>query len=65
LLDHWAVADVCVVGVPDSYSGEIPKAFVVLHEKAAQMIEEDKREEEIIKESICKVGTKDCCRSWY
>ncbi|KAF4565431.1 hypothetical protein EYR36_002002 [Pleurotus pulmonarius] len=29
LLDHPYVADVCVVGVPHSYSGEVPMAFVV------------------------------------
>ncbi|KAJ7105403.1 phenylacetyl-CoA ligase [Mycena crocata] len=29
LLGHKMVADVCVVGIPDSYSGEVPLAFVV------------------------------------
>ena len=30
LLGHPRVADACVVGVPDEYSGELPMAFVVL-----------------------------------
>ncbi|KAH6677857.1 hypothetical protein F5X68DRAFT_224037 [Plectosphaerella plurivora] len=35
LLGHRAVADAAVVGIPDEYSGEIPKAFVVA--KAASL----------------------------
>ena len=34
LLGHEMVEDVAVVGVPDEYSGEVPKAFVVLKEEA-------------------------------
>lgn len=30
ILDHPLVGDVCVVGIPHAYSGEVPLAFVVL-----------------------------------
>ncbi|TFY72419.1 hypothetical protein EVG20_g591 [Dentipellis fragilis] len=42
LLDHPAVADVCVVPVPDEYSGELPFAFVVLHAEAAKRVSDPK-----------------------
>jgi acyl-CoA synthetase (AMP-forming)/AMP-acid ligase II len=32
LMEHPAVRDCAVVGIPDQASGEIPKAFIVLHE---------------------------------
>jgi long-chain acyl-CoA synthetase len=32
LYEHAAVAEVCVVGIPDDYRGEAPKAFVRLQE---------------------------------
>ena len=30
LLSHELVEDAAVIGVPDEYSGELPKAFIVL-----------------------------------
>jgi long-chain acyl-CoA synthetase len=35
LESHPAIKEAAVVGVPDAYRGETPKAFVVLHEGAA------------------------------
>lgn len=56
LFDHKAIADVCVVGIPDEYSGEVPLAFVVLKEDARRIIEQDPREAAKIKTSIEKVN---------
>ncbi|TFK39014.1 phenylacetyl-CoA ligase [Crucibulum laeve] len=54
LLDHPAVSNACVVGIPDDYSGEIPVAFVVLTATAAEEVTSDPQASEAIKDSIVK-----------
>ncbi|KAG2145837.1 hypothetical protein DEU56DRAFT_183761 [Suillus clintonianus] len=54
LLDHPDVADTCVVPISDSYSGELPMAFVVLHANAVKRIAVDPAEVERVKVSIKK-----------
>ncbi|EIM79727.1 phenylacetyl-CoA ligase [Stereum hirsutum FP-91666 SS1] len=56
LLDHTAVADACVVGVPDDYSGEVPFAFVSVDPDTAKLLKNDAtgRESERLKEDIRK-----------
>ncbi|KAJ7141376.1 hypothetical protein C8R44DRAFT_245461 [Mycena epipterygia] len=41
MLGFELVADVCVVGIPDSFSGEVPLAFVVLTAAASARIQEN------------------------
>jgi 4-coumarate--CoA ligase len=55
LLDHKYVGDVCVVPVPDEYSGEIPLAFVVPHASIASKINEDAKEAEKVKAELISV----------
>ena len=56
LLDHPDVADSCVIGVPDDYSGEVPFAFVALEQRAAARIKENAKEADKTKQSIMKVS---------
>ena len=56
LLGHPDVGDVCVVGIPDEYSGELPLAFIAPSASALARIEKDKREERGIKDAIMKVS---------
>ena len=55
LLEHPDVADACVVGLPDEYSGELPLAFVVLTAKALERVKGDPRAVAALKETLKKV----------
>lgn len=55
LLDHPDVSDVCVVGIPDDYSGELPFAFVVPTTEAAQRAKASPAQVKSIKHAIMKV----------
>lgn len=52
---HLDVDEVCVLGVPDLYSGEVPVALVVLGDEAKERIEEGGKEVQKITVSILKV----------
>ena len=61
LLDHPDLADVCVVGAPDECSGELPFAFVVLHDKVRDRISKNSADEERVRQSILKVRSLFLC----
>lgn len=52
--NHPDVAEVCVVGVPDLYNGEVPVALVVLGDEARARTEKDDKEVDKISVSILK-----------
>ncbi|KAE9400526.1 phenylacetyl-CoA ligase [Gymnopus androsaceus JB14] len=54
LLLHPAVADVCVVGIPDEYSGELPLAYVVVDSKLLPTIAKDPSAGVKLKQEIAK-----------
>jgi 4-coumarate--CoA ligase len=53
LLNNSFVSDVCVVGVPDEYSGEVPFAFIAPSAEASERIK--RGEENLVKAQIAKV----------
>ncbi len=55
LLDHPDVGDVCVVGIPDEYSGELPLAFVSPSAEAEARIAKDPKAAEEVRKAIMKV----------
>jgi len=54
LLSHPDVADVCVVPVPDEFSGELPLAYIVLHPPAAVRAASSASEAEAIKADLSR-----------
>jgi len=54
ILDHPDVSDVCVVGLPDDYSGELPLAFVTPSLAAAKRMKKDPTEAVKVRASIMK-----------
>lgn len=54
LLELTEVTDVCIVGKPDEYSGEVPFAFVVPSAAALERIKKDPAEAQKLKDKITK-----------
>lgn len=56
LLLHPDVADSCVVGIPDEYSGELPLAYVVLQPHAAARVKDNPKAAQELKRALFKVS---------
>ncbi|KAJ7496722.1 phenylacetyl-CoA ligase [Mycena latifolia] len=54
LLGHDDVADTAVIGVPDDFSGELPRAFVVLKPHIASKVKSDPQVRKQVQERIFK-----------
>lgn len=65
LLDHSAVADAGVIGLPDDFSGDVPMAFIVLSVDAAQRVAADPKEAERIKAEVIKVRSAIVCKTMW
>lgn len=55
LLSHSAIADACVVGIPDEYHGEIPLGYVALTPEARDTLNGNPTKVNQLTDSILKV----------
>ncbi|KAK7471140.1 hypothetical protein VKT23_002552 [Stygiomarasmius scandens] len=54
LLEHPYITDAAVIGIPDEYAGELPRAYVVLHPEQASAVKMDHKIENEIQHHIFK-----------
>lgn len=55
LLEHPEVIDCCVVPVPHRYSGEVPKAYIVLAAEARERVLVSELQEKQLKDTLLQV----------
>lgn len=55
ILELKDISDVCIVGKPDEYSGEVPFAFIVPSADALERIKKEPAEADKIKAAVIKV----------